>query len=53
MISGIPAGEVAYYGYVTTSLGPPKLELTAAPVPLMTDWMPPEPLRNTVRMSWN
>jgi len=43
----------AGYGYDTTSLGPPKVDDTAAPVPLITDWMPPEPLRNTVRRSWN
>src|SRR5580698_3014805 len=41
------------YGYVTTSLGPPKVELTAAPVPLITDSIPPDPFRNTVSRSWN
>ena len=39
------------YGYETTSLGPPNVELTGEPVPLMTDWMPPEPLRKTVSRS--
>src|SRR6202167_2515679 len=40
-------------GEVRTSLGPPKVELTAAPVPLMTDSMPPEPFRKTVSRSCN
>jgi len=43
-----PSGQ-----YETTSLGPPKVGLTAAPVPSITDWIPPVPLRNTVIRSWN
>ena len=30
----------------------PVVELTAVPVPLITDSMPPDPFRNTVNMSW-
>src|SRR5271154_6055801 len=44
---GLPTG----YEALTTSLGPPLVGLTAAPVPLTTDSMPPDPFRNTVNRS--